>query len=139
MTPQDFIKRHEGFRSRPYTDSLGHLTAGFGRALDRNPLTPAEGEYLFQNDYTRAVNAAMAAVGPDVFSGLGLVRQTALICMAFQLGAQGLSEFKAMVAAIQAGDWQTARREALDSRWADQTQRRAHECAEMLLTNQWPK
>lgn len=107
--------------------------------MEKNPLTPAEGEYLFQNDYTRAVNAAMAAVGPDVFSGIGLARQTALICMAFQLGAQGLSEFRAMVAAIQGGDWQIACREALDSRWADQTQRRAHECAEMLLTNQWPK
>lgn len=138
MTPQGFIKRHEGFRARPYTDSLGHLTVGWGRALDQNPLTEEEGEFLFQRDYTRAVNAAMAAAGPDTFGSLGIARQAALVSMAFQLGAAGLDEFKNMLSAIKAGDWQLACREALDSRWAEQTQIRAQECAEMLLTNKWP-
>ena len=33
------LTRHEGFRGRPYTDTTGHLTIGYGRNLTDRPLT----------------------------------------------------------------------------------------------------
>ena len=131
----DFIKRHEGISLKPYRDTLGFLTIGYGRNLDGAGISQDEAEYLLQADLARATNAARELV-PD-FGDIGLARQAALVSMAFQLGRGGLSQFKAMLSAIEAKDWPRARLEALHSRFAEQTPRRAEEVAEMLLTNRF--
>ena len=55
--------------------------------------------------------------------------------MAYQMGVPGLLRFKKMLSALEAGDWKTAEKEALDSLWARQTPRRAREVASLLLSN----
>jgi len=52
--------------------------------------------------------------------------------MAFNLGQTRLAGFKRLRAAVLAGDWDWAAAEALDSRWASQTGRRAAELAALL-------
>ena len=54
--------------------------------------------------------------------------------MAFNLGQTRLAGFKRLRAAALAGDWDRAAAEALDSRWASQTGRRAAEVAALLRT-----
>ena len=44
----EHIKKHEGFKSKPYKDTKGKWTVGYGRNLDDNPLTPDECVALFQ-------------------------------------------------------------------------------------------
>lgn len=132
----EFLKAHEGLRLKPYTDSLGRVTIGFGRCLDTTGITKEEAEYLFANDVTRATNAAMRVYG-ERFGDLKPARQAALISMAYQLGEVGLAGFKDMLAFARAGDWEQAAKEAMESRWATQTLRRASETAEMLRTGEY--
>ncbi len=42
----DLIKRHEGLSLKPYMDSRGFLTIGYGRNLDANGISKSEAEYL---------------------------------------------------------------------------------------------
>ena len=64
-------------------------------------------------------------------------RRSVLINMAFQLGVSGLMKFKRFIAAYRAGDFVTASKEMLDSRWAMQTPNRAKELSEQMLTGEW--
>ncbi len=133
----DLIKRHEGLSLKPYMDSRGFLTIGYGRNLDANGISKSEAEYLLSADITRATNAARACV--PSFGDLDSARQAALTCMAFQMGGSGLAGFKSMIAAVEARNWPRARMEALHSYWAEQTPRRAEEVADMILTGKWPE
>ena len=51
---------------------------------------------------------------------LSPARQLVLINMAYNLGVEGLYEFKDMWAAIEAGNFDLAAAEMLDSLWAEQ-------------------
>lgn len=50
-----------------------------------------------------------------------------LVEMEFQLGAAGLRGFKKMWAALKRNDYEKAKAEGLDSKWAKQTPERANE------------
>ena len=52
--------------------------------------------------------------------------------MAFNLGGPRLAGFTRLRDAVRRGDWDDAAAEALDSRWAVQTGRRATDIAAML-------
>jgi lysozyme len=130
----DQIKRHEGLRLAAYKDHLGYLTIGYGRLIDeaRNGgISEAEAEHLLHNDLAACERDLESIPG---YRDLDDVRQAALINMRFQLGGGGIRAFKKMWAALNVGDYGTAALEALDSRWAKQTPRRAAEVAEQLRT-----
>ena len=42
------VKKHEGFETKPYKDTVGKLTIGYGRNLEDNPLS-VEQNYQFVN------------------------------------------------------------------------------------------
>lgn len=136
MTLADLIRRQEGIRLKPYKDTCGVLTIGIGRNLEAG-ITLEEAEYLLANDLLRAEQDAAKIVGPT-FHGLAPARKRALESMAFQLGRTKLGMFKKMLDAVRAGDWPAAKREALNSAWAQQTPGRAQEVAEMLMTGTMP-
>ena len=46
MTLKEQLIRDEGTRLKPYTDTTGHLTIGFGRNLSQVGISLAEAEYL---------------------------------------------------------------------------------------------
>jgi lysozyme len=64
------------------------------------------------------------------------VRQRALVNMIFNLGAQGVKDFKKMCAAIYRGDWEKAAEEAKDSKWFNQVGRRSRRIVEELRTGE---
>lgn len=124
------LKRHEGFRAKPYRDSEGVLTIGYGRNLDAVGISEIEAHDLLTADIQVALGAAQRLV-PD-WDALDDARQEALVNMIFNLGAPKFLEFRRMRAAIAAGDWERAAAEALDSKWARQVGARAREIAAML-------
>ena len=127
------IERHEGRVSHAYQDHLGYWTIGVGRLIDERRgggLSDDEIDYLLANDISRVVDAL--SVRLSFWGSLTDHQQMALCNMAFQLGVSGLLNFRRMLAALEAGDVVAARREALDSRWALQTPKRAQEVAAML-------
>lgn len=124
QTELDLI-RDEGVRLRVYKCTAGHLTIGVGHKLTERELLQGLSEisleqagYLLHMDIGIAMNGCASIFGRDRFDSFTEARQRALVNMCFQLGTDGLANFKRMVAAILRGDWGTAYIEALDSKWA---------------------
>lgn len=55
-----------------------------------------------------------------------------MIDMCFNLGLPGFLEFERMLAALNAGDYDRAAQEMLDSKWARQVRQRAYVLAEQV-------
>jgi lysozyme len=129
----------EGFRPFAYEDTEGFLTVGVGILIDkRRPgagLTAEEGVYLLRNRIFRLDN--LLANKFPWYGNLEPARQQVVLCMAYQLGINGVANFKKMVAAIEAGDFVKAADEMLDSKWARQTPSRAKRMANMMERGEW--
>lgn len=125
---KEMIKRHEGFRAKPYLDTLGIPTFGYGFTYIRRD----EAECILENRINYILKALHRVL--PFFDDLDEARQIALADMAYQLGIGGLLKFRKMLKALEAGQYETAYREALNSRWARQTPVRAREIANILRT-----
>ena len=121
---------HEGLRLKPYRCSAGKLTIGIGRNLEDRGITEVEARYLCLNDIG-VVEVELTRNFPRWLE-LSERRQMALADMAFNLGWPRLSGFRRMLLAIEAGDYEAAAAEMLDSRWAQQVGRRAETLARMM-------
>jgi lysozyme len=141
VTAEELIKRHEGLRLRPYRDSVGILTVGYGHNLEATGepipafITEQKAQEYFLADYAKAMNACMVTV--PGFPTLGDPRRGVMIDMAFNLGQAGLARFRKMLACIGRQDWPGAAREMIDSKWARQVGIRATENVFMMLTGEW--
>jgi lysozyme len=136
LTLLDHLKGHEGFCSKAYQDHLGHWTIGFGRRIDGDKgLTVEESTILLENDVDEAKKQLEAHV--DLPEDIDEVRHAILVAMVFQLGIGTFLKFKKMILAIEVSNWDKAAEEALDSRWAKQTPRRAKEVSLILKTGNW--
>jgi len=116
-----------------YKDSLGYLTIGVGRLIDKRRgggLSHDESMYLLGNDIERVTSELWQRI--EGWGDLDDVRQRALCNMAFQMGVQGLLGFKTTLRYIRNGEWQKAHDNALQSLWARQTPARAKRVAEMI-------
>jgi len=125
------VKRHEGYRQKVYKCTAGKLTIGIGRNLDDVGIFPNEAEYLLTNDLQRAVNELSLAF--PWYRDLSLRRKQALINLVFNVGLSSLKGFKKFLSAMQSGDWDTAKTELLDSKYARQVGQRAIEIAEQIV------
>lgn len=127
------LKREEDFRASAYADHLGFLTIGYGTCIDERKgcgISEGEAELMLLNRLDK--RAQELADRLPFWKQLSDARQNALCLMAYQLGTNGTLNFKKMIDALAKGQWLTAKKEALDSRWADQTPARAARVAHML-------
>lgn len=124
------LRRDEGLRLKPYHDSVGLLTIGYGRNLDDRGISMSEAETLLANDITEAI-ANLDNRWPW-WSAMPAPARLALANMAFNLGIGRLGKFKRMIRALEAGDFNTGALEALDSRWAAQVGARAQRIATLF-------
>ena len=126
-----WIKEHEGLRLKPYRDTIGKLTIGYGRNLEDIGLSLEEAEALLRNDLSRC-EAELREVLGETYEALSPVRKAVLLDMIYNLGKSRFLGFKRMIAALKAGDFSRAAEEMLDSRWAAQVGRRAQFLAEKM-------
>lgn len=132
------LRVHEGFRANAYKCSEGYLTIGYGRKIEGDKgITEEEAEGLLLNDVKEASDSLLRNI--DLPDNVTVARRFALTAMVFQLGLGTFLKFKKMIKAVEQGDWETAAREALDSRWAVQTPSRAQHVAEIIRTGVWSK
>ena len=135
MTLREQLIRDEGWRTKPYRDSAGILTIGCGRNLESTGLSQDEIDYLLANDIRRAQEGVAIALP---WSGnLDEARRGVLENMAFNLGVRGLLQFRKMLTACAAQDWETASAEMLDSMWAKQVGERAVRLARQMREGSW--
>jgi len=124
------LKRHEGFRAKPYRCSAGKLTIAYGRNLEDVGISKIEATNLLLNDIENAEKDLRT-----IFPNLNLFtqnRQEALINMVFNLGISRFKLFKNTIKAIKRDDWRTAAKCAANSRWHKQVGIRAIEIEKML-------
>lgn len=135
------LKRSEGWRSKPYLCPLGFPTVGWGFRIGPQgadikqyqfTLPQAAGNLWLQE----LVEQVAQRIAPQL-AGLSEPRQVVLVCMAYQMGVDGLLAFKKMLAATAEGDYTTAAAEMLNSRWARQTPTRAQRMAKQMGAGQY--
>jgi len=132
------IKSDEGLVLHAYKDSLGFLTIGYGRLIDKakgGGITKQEAEYLLSHDIAYKLGQLYAQL--PWITKLNDARKGVLLNMAFQLGVQGLMGFKNTLNKIEAGDYEGASVNMLQSKWATQTPERAKRMAEQMRTGKW--
>lgn len=118
ITPQlvNLTEKEEEFRGRPYRDTNGKWTFGFGFNLDDNELTREEGEYLMMSRLAIAEHDARKLFSN--FDELDVVRQNIVTAMLYQMGLPSVAGFTEFRKAVAAKDWKMARFHGLDSLWA---------------------
>lgn len=114
---------------------IGNPTIGIGRELSKRGITRAEATVLCENDIDEAQRGLDAIAG--WWRGLDETRQQILCEMSFNLGASGLGGFVKMLAALKAGDFNTAAIEMLDSKWKTQVGTRAFALANAMRTGRF--
>jgi lysozyme len=133
------LERDEGRRGSAYQDYLGYWTIAIGVCIDARKgckLTDDEINYLTNNRVTLAMKAILqtwpwsAALDP--------VRFGVLQNMVYQMGIDGVAQFKNFLAAFESGDYAGASAHGLDSLWAkEQSPARAQRLMNQLTTGEW--
>jgi|TARA_R100001224_G_C3894017_1_gene106015 lysozyme len=120
----------EGLELKPYRCSADKLTIGVGRNIQEVGITEAEAMVLLENDIARVAGECTRAF--DWFLGLTPIRKEAIINLVFNMGLSKFKQFKKTIAFIEAGDWERAGAELLDSNYARQVGQRSQRVANML-------
>lgn len=120
----------EGTKLFPYRCTAGKLTIGHGRNLEDRGITHSEALYLLTNDIQETWYDLQRAL-PWIDDQPEEVQEV-LANMAFNLGVEGLLEFRKTLGHIQAERYKEAAREMLNSRWASQVGSRAKRLAEVV-------
>ncbi len=131
------IRDHEGFVPKPYLDSLGKATIGYGHLITDEDNFELDKEYskdellkLFEKDFAKAEMGADQLVGH--IQELHIEAKNIVTEMVFQLGTQGVRNFRKMISALEARDYQRASAEMLDSRWHAQTTNRCESLSKIM-------
>jgi len=118
------IKRHEGFVAKPYRDSRGILTVGYGYNLEKG-MSEKTAELLLISEL--ALCYEFLENNLDFWDKLTKNRQHVFLDMCYNLGFSGFMKFKRMIACASDGDISGVCREMQNSAWYGQVGRRAVE------------
>ena len=127
--------RDEGLVLTPYRDSRGFLTVGVGHNLDAKGLSKRAALVILDDDINDAKQGLMAKW--PWMRDLSPARLGAMVNLAFNMGVGGLNGFKKFLAAAQAGQWEQAALELLDSQYAKQVGERSERVARQLREDRW--
>ena len=127
------LKIDEGVKYEVYKAPLGFPTFGIGHLVVEGddeqgaevgtPVSEERVNSVFESDVETYISESKK-VFPDL-DDLPEEAQQVIVNMCFNMGAPRLSKFKKFIAGINAGDWDTAAVEMMDSRWANQVGVRA--------------
>jgi lysozyme len=130
---RETLKVDEGIKYEIYKDHLGYPTFGIGHLIVESDQEYGEpvgtGVHLnrvneaFDEDVAVMVDEAKKLF-PDL-EDLPEEAQQVIVNMTFNMGRPRLSKFKKFIAGVNAGDWEKAAVEMMDSRWAKQVGSRA--------------
>ena len=96
-----------------------------------NPISIHAAEAILTHDMAEAIKGFFT-LPIEARKGLNATRRDVLVEMVYQLGAKGVLKFKRMLAALEAGDYETAADEMLDSLAARQTPQRWAELSKLM-------
>lgn len=105
----------EGFRSHLYKCTAGKWSIGHGTNLS-DGIDREEALLLLRHRLGKVVAALESRL--PFWAKLTDDRRRVLANMGYQMGMDGLSGFRKMLAAVERNDYDTAAKEMLDSKWA---------------------
>jgi len=130
---RDTLKIDEGVKYEIYNDHLGYPTFGIGHLVVESdeehgkpvgtPVSEDRVNSVFEKDVAIMIDEAK-----KIFPNLDQLPEEAqqvIVNMTFNMGRPRLSQFKKFIAGVNAGDWNKAAVEMMDSRWAKQVGARA--------------
>lgn len=119
----------ENGRHVVYKDHLGNDTVGCGRLVSRG-FSQDEVDLMLQND----IRDSMKDLDRNIpwWRSLPEPKMRALTNMVHNLGINRFLGFKRMLAAMEAGDFNEAASQALDSKWSNQVGERAKRIAALI-------
>lgn len=129
------LRVDEGYRTKPYKDTVGKLSIGIGRNLSDVGVSRGEIALMFDNDLASAEHTARLLV-PN-FDTLNDARKAVVVNLAFNMGFNTLSQFVNTLRAIEQGRWGDAKSGLLASKWAGQVGGRAPRLADSLESGIW--
>ena len=132
------LRREEGVSRHAYQDHLGFWTIGVGRLIDQRKgggLSDEEVDYLLRNDANKFTSAVLNNM--PWAASLNEPRLAVLIGMAFQMGLEGLLQFKQTLAAVRDERFEHAAALMLQSKWAEQTPARARRMSRQMGAGEW--
>ena len=130
---RDTLKIDEGVKYEIYNDHLGYPTFGIGHLVVESdeehgkpvgtPVSEDRVNSVFEKDVAIMIDEAKK-IFPNL-DELPEEAQQVIVNMTFNMGRPRLSQFKKFIAGVNAGDWNKAAVEMMDSRWAKQVGNRA--------------
>ena len=124
------VKYSEGFKLEPYEDDKGILTIGYGTNISK--ITKTEAEMLLSFRLKIAVDEVGSVFGYEVINRMTENQKDALYELMYWVGLPTFNEFKNMIKATKAYDWQLAGSELLDSKLGREYKTRANRLANKL-------
>lgn len=133
------IKQHEGLRMRPYKDTMGYWTVGYGHFIGKNLPASMDRDFsmdeineLFNQDYFKH---KMSAEQIPNFDKLNSDGQAALIDMTFNMGTNWWKKWPRFTKAMQTGDIEGAINSMKNSLWFKEVGNRSVQDVALLKTN----
>lgn len=114
-------------------DKKGNLTVGIGRNLDTVGISQKEAYLLAENDINDSIEDVERSFS-TWFSKLSFPRKLVIICMRFNVGMKSFRTFEKMIKNLASGDYQSASKEMMNSKWAIQVGKRSKRLAETMKT-----
>ena len=137
------IKKNEGFRNKPYLDSLGHPTIGYGHLITNKEKKTFKGKFskkfllkLFDKDFKKALTDYKKNFNHKKHSKN---TKEVLIEMIFQLGIKKQQKFLKLNNYIEKNDMFLAALEMMNSLWYKQTPKRVDGLVKLLLKKEYEK
>lgn len=122
------VALHEGFRDRPYRDTVGKLTIGYGWNIDDTPMEREAAEVQLTKKLEKCEVECNRSI--DFFGNLTQARREVLVEMCFNLGLEGLLGFKNTLNLMGLSRHEEAASQMLLSKWATQVGKRAKDLSE---------
>lgn len=126
----------EGLRLKAYQDHLGVWTIGYGTNLQVLEITEKQALEWLDKKLAEIEKGVSQHASWDFLNG---ARKDVIRSMAYQMGINGVFNFKMMWKAISVLDWAEAGRQMRDSQWwrDPKTQGRAERMAKRMELGKW--
>lgn len=137
----DLLILHEGYKTKPYEDTVGKLTIGVGFNLTDVGLYPNEIDFILRNRI-QLVEEFLERKVP-FYNELDPVRKAVLQDMCYNMGEEpfdydGYKDWPIFLGQVQSGDYVSAAANMLSTKWASQVGQRAVRLSKMMETGLWP-
>ena len=127
----DYIKQNEGLRLSAYVDKHGYTSIGYGRNLSTTGISEDLAELMLREDILECKEKLFEHYPWHVHQPNKV--KVVLIDMCYNLGFNGLTKFKKMLASLYKKEYDVAYRELLDSKYALHVPNRARKNATLIL------